>query len=191
MTGRHPRLLAGLLLLGLAACTHYSLIPAERTKIGSAYSVDPQVSWNQSKDGEALVWTLNGPALESLRLYGDLSEGDALFTLKPDQEESFPKFEADMRESDVMEFVVDSYLRGGYAEAVPSGLRPVDFDTSEGFRFEMALLTEEGLEVDGLVIGALEEDRLYLIIYTGARIHYFPKSLPHVENLIGSVVLES
>ncbi len=191
MTGRTPRLLAALLLLGLVACTHYSMVPRERTKIGSAYSVDPQVSWNQSKDGEALVWTLNGPALEALRLYGDLTDGDALFALRPGHKETFPKFESGMLESDVMEFVVDSFLRAGYAEATPSGLRPVDFDTSKGFRFEMALLTEEGLEVDGLVIGALGEDLLYLIIYTGARTHYFPKSLPHVENLIGSIVLES
>lgn len=41
--------------------------------------------------------------------------------------------------------------------------------------------------MDALVAGAAIEDKLYLILYTGARIHYYPKYRDHVEQLLASI----
>ncbi len=41
--------------------------------------------------------------------------------------------------------------------------------------------------MDGLVAGAAIEDKLSLILYTGARIHYYPKHRDHVEQLLASI----
>jgi hypothetical protein len=41
--------------------------------------------------------------------------------------------------------------------------------------------------MSGLAAGAVIEDALYLILYTGARVYYFPKYRDDVERLLGSI----
>ncbi len=43
------------------------------------------------------------------------------------------------------------------------------------------------LDIDGSAAGAAIEDKLYLILYTGARIHCYPKYRDHVEQLLASI----
>ena len=77
--------------------------------------------------------------------------------------------------------------RGGAGEVQASKLRPAQFGSVPGFRFDLTFLSKSGLEMDGLVAAAVIEDKLYLILYTGARIHYYPKYRDHVEQLLASI----
>jgi hypothetical protein len=43
----------------------------------------------------------------------------------------------------------------------------------------------------GLVVGAVVEERLQLIMYTGVKTHYFPKHKEHVERIIQSISMLS
>jgi hypothetical protein len=61
---------------------------------------------------------------------------------------------------------------------------------ADGFRFDLIYLQRTGLEAQGLVAGAVLKDKLYLILYTGARAHDFPRYRDHVERMIQSVTLQ-
>ena len=56
--------------------------------------------------------------------------------------------------------------------------------------FEIDFVTEEGLEKSGFVVGSIIKEKLYLIIYSGARVHYFAKHKKHVEDIIESVQMK-
>ncbi len=177
------------LLVTLAGCAQYSLVEAKTQNIGGAYTVEAQIDWNKHAEGKVETWTADGPGLEALRFFKGLDDGDALF-IRPvgtAKEIRFPAYRAGMTASEVMEFVVESLGRAGAANLEARGLQPAQFGAVPGFRFELTFATAQGLEMSGLAAGAVIEDKLHLILYTGARIHYFPKYREDVERLLGSI----
>jgi hypothetical protein len=176
-------------LAALAACAQYSLVEAGKRKIGGTYTVETQIAWNKSNLGKVETWTINGLLLESVYFFKGLADGNPLFERPRGirSEIEFPIYRDGMTANEVMEFVVDSIARAGASDVQASKLRPMQFGSVPGFRFDLSFLTEDGLEKSGVAAGATIEDELHLILYTGARAYYFPKYLGPVENLIGSI----
>ncbi len=177
------------LLTVLAACAQYSLVEAKKQKIGGAFTVEAQIAWSKHSEGKVEIWTVDGPALEAVRFSKGLDDGDSLFT-RPrasGAKVKYPIHKTGMTPNDVMELTVDSIARAGAGEVQASKLRPAQFGSVPGFRFELTFLSKSGLEMDGLVAAAVIEDKLYLILYTGARVHYSPKYRDHVEQLLVSI----
>ena len=172
----------------LAGCTTYSLIEPRRTAIGDFYTVEPQIPWSAAREGRAELWTVDGPLLESLRFMKGLRDGDPLFEGR-DQDKR-PRFQKTMTASDIMEFVADSVSMQGGQKLTTHNLRPVQFGNAPGFRFELSFVSQEGLEKEALVVGAVIKDQLHLIMYAGARAHYYPKYKEHVERLIESIKMQ-
>ena len=178
-----------ILLIPLAACARYSLVKATTQEIGGAYTVEAQIDWNKYTKGKVEIWTADGPGLEALRFFKGLDDGEALFNrpFGASKEIQFPAYRSGMTASEVMEFVIDSLGRAGAADLEARGLQPARFGPVEGFRFELTFATASGLEMSGLAAGAVIEDVLHLILYTGARVYYFPKYRDDVERLLGSI----
>ena len=175
-----------LILAGLAACAQITLVPASQQEIGNAYSVNPQITWNKVAGGPGELWTNSGVTLEAVRLYGNLKEGDALFELAGKNKE-FPKFDADMRAPEVAEFVVDSLTAFGFGDVETNNLKPTKFGDLSGYRFDLKMVSGQGLEFDGLAAGAVEDGKLHLILYYGPSAYYFPEYKDEVEGIIASV----
>jgi hypothetical protein len=165
----------------------YESVKLERRTIGDEYSVQPPIVWNRVTHGKGELWTVNGPLLDAVYLFGGLAEGDRLFEVTGEAKKAMPTFRKAMSEQEIMEFVVDSLVALGYASVEPTGLRPSPFGRLTGFRFELAFVSETGLEQSGLAQGAIEAGKLHLILYLGARQHYFPTYRDEVERLIESV----
>jgi hypothetical protein len=169
----------------LAACTQYSLVDAQRVKIGNAYSVDPQIAWSKLQVGDFEIWTVDGANLEALQFHSGIETGDTLYERADD--EDLPVFDADMKPNEVMEFVVDSLARQGANDIKTSGLRPTEFGQVRGYRFQFAFQTNDGLQMRGLATGTVMEDELHLILYMGASTYYFEKYLDQVERIFASI----
>jgi hypothetical protein len=100
------------------------------------------------------------------------------------------KFRKDMTASEIAELVVDSVGAAGAERVVATGLRPETFAGRDGFRFDLRFETKSGLEKRGFVVGAVANERLYLIMYSGLADHYFPKHREDAEGVIRSVRLK-
>lgn len=103
---------------------------------------------------------------------------------------SAPRFDADMRPSEVMELVVDSLSRAGAVEVEASGLRAAAFGATSGYRFELTLQITEGLIKRGLAIGAIgtiDDAELQLIVYLAAGLYYYDKYRDEAESIFASV----
>lgn len=176
------------LVLLLAGCATYSLIEPKRTAIGDLYTVEPLIRWSATRMGRAEIWTVDGPSLQAIRFVKGLRDGDPLFESRTPAQR--PQFKKDMTASDIMEFVVDSLSAQGGQKVATRNLRPVLFGNHSGFRFEVSFVSREGLDEEALVAGAVTQERLYLIIYSGARAYYFPKHKDHVEQIIESIRMQ-
>ncbi len=175
-----------IIVLLLSACTHYTLLEPQRYQVSEVYSVEPQIQWNHAKQGAVELWTVDGPLLQAVRLVNGVNEGDVLFPVFG-QDKKLPQFRAGMSATEVQEFVVDSMTASGAADVSSSNLRPFQFGALPGFRFEMQFLSADGLEFEGIAAGATSEEKLYLILYTGTRSHYFDKYKSDVERMLQSI----
>lgn len=172
----------------LTGCAAYRLVEVRRVAIGDLYTVDPQISWSSSREGKIEMWTVDGPGLQGVRFVKGLEDGEVLF--EGNDKEKRPKFRKQMTPNEIMEFAVDSVSLLGAQKVEATNLRPEKFGDLQGFRFEMSFLSKEGLEEQGLVIGAVVEEKLYLIMYTGVRAYYYPKHEEHVEQIIQSIQMK-
>ncbi len=166
----------------------FTLVEPRRMAIGDLYTVEPQIPWSSTKAGRMELWTVDGPALEAIRFINGIGDGEAWFEGR--EKEKQPKFRKSMTASEIMEFVVDSLTMLGLEKIEAKGLRPEKFGTAQGFRFEMNFVTRQGLEGQGSVVGGVVKEKLYLIIYSGARAHYYPKHKDHVERIIQSIRMQ-
>ena len=174
--------------LVLAACTHYSLVKPEQVTMGDTYTVTPTLSWNKATEGNTVIWTADGQMLQEIRFVNGLDDGDQLFELRDfEKQEKLPRFKVGMTPLEVREFIEASIAHAGIVETKYSEFRPFKFGPADGFRFEFTLNTKDGLIKDGFVVGTIRNEKLYLIIYHGAKLHYFPKYKDNVEALIRTI----
>lgn len=169
----------------LAGCAAYSLIEPRRTTIGDLYTVDPQIPWSSTSDGKVERWTVDGPTLQVIRFVKGLDDGEVLF--KGKDKEKTPKFKKHMTPTDIMEFVIDSVTLIGAQKVETRNLRPEKFGNAEGFRCEMRFVSAGGIEYEGFIVGAVINEKLHLIMYTGTKAHFYFKHKDHVERIIGSI----
>ena len=181
------RKIAALAVLLLAAACGPAIIatpPQERVQIGF-YSVTPQIEWNRPMMTATEIWTVDGYALQSLRFL-EVAHGETL-SGREDPEGKAPVFRKTMLPNEVQEFIVETLAAGGWANVKPKGLKPAKFGALPGFRFNFAMLSEDGLEYDGVVLGTVREDSLHVIMYMGTRLHYYPTYAKDVEKLFASI----
>lgn len=183
-----PAAYALLLALLLAGCATYSLVEPKRTPIGDRYTVEPQIPWSAAKSGKYEIWTVDGRLLQQLQFVNGLEDGEPMF--KGNAQYKKQVFRKNMPASDIMELVVDGLSSDGAQKLATRNLKPAPFGGQPGFRFEANFVTKDGLEYEGLVVGAIIKDKLYLIKYTGTRAHYHPKHKEHVERLIESIRMQ-
>lgn len=172
----------------IAGCAAYSLVGPHPMTIAGLYTVEPQIPWSAATYGKWEIWTVDGPSLQSVQFLTGLEDGKALFRGK--DEEKRPKFLKTMTASEIMELVVDSVSVAGGQKVNAVNLRPEKFGAAQGFRFEMTYLTKTGLEKQAIVAGAVLNERLYLIVYSGAREHYYAKHKDHADRIIESIRLK-
>ena len=187
MSNSRSAFLAVLVMAALAGCAGgYTLVEPGRVTIDDEFSVDSNIAWSQLVFGERHLWTVDGAGLEAIWFYAGIKDGDALMT-NVDEDEDAPRFDSDMRPNEVMELVVDSLGRSGAVDVEATGLRPAKFGTMNGYRFELSMLTPEGLIKRGLAIGAIEENKLQLIVYLAAGLYYYDKYRDEAESIFASV----
>lgn len=157
-------------------------VPVE---VAGYYTVDPQIAWNRTKHEGMEVWTVDGPLLSAVRFLDAREDGEPIFAPQPD--EKLPTFDKDMTAFEVQELVVDTMAAGGASMVEARDPRLWKFGTLSGFRFELSLLSGEGLECDAIVVGAVADERLYLVLYEGTRLYYFPKYRGYFEDIVASI----
>lgn len=188
---RKLSVLAVLLFATACVMPQPTVLPGERVEMGF-YSVDPQIEWNRAYYTVGETWTIDGYGLQSLRFIvvpdgQSLSQKRSAFgkVLPPD--EKTPVFRKSMTPNEVQEFFVETLAQNGWTKIKPAKLAPAKFGSLPGFRYSFSMLNGNGLEFKGLAYGVMKDDELYLIVYTGTRLHYFPRYEKDVEKLFASI----
>lgn len=172
------------LAITVAGCAQFSLIEPAPTMIGDMYSVTPRIQWNSSKTGKYEIWTVDGLGLQRLQFITGIEDNEALYAGKQYEKIVFKK---NMTATEIMDLVAASFAADEARKIETKNFKPYQFGGYSGFKCDLSFVKKEGLEWDGLVLGAVVKGKLHLILYTGTRAHYFPKYRTEVEWIIQSI----
>ena len=168
----------------------YELVPSGDRLIGDAYTVNSPVDWTKLKQPEFEIWTVDGFSLQSLRLYGSISDGQSLVPADPSApKKKVPRYREGMEAIDVADLVEATLEIFGATKVAISDIRPAPFGGRDGFRFEVEFV-EEGLIYLAAALGSIDDQgRLDLIVYAGTQQHYFELRRDAVDKIFASVRL--
>ncbi len=188
-------LLTQTVLLAGCAMSGRGIDPGESREIFDQYRVQSQASWSRTGWRNVEIWTVDGPLLQQLRFYRALEDGQTLFErpiqavlVSPNVDKYRPKYRVGMDPHEVAELVSATMMQFGAVSAESTELRPAQFGGRPGFRFRLQFISQGGLVYAGLVLGHFNaEGHLHLVLYLGARDHYFPKLADEVEHIFASL----
>jgi len=190
-------ILAAALLLLAAGCAQFTLVTPERQTVGGVISVAPGTKWNKittpGVEGKVEVWTLDGPALNTLVFFTGVTDGEPLFTRRAaaaSGEEKPPVFRSKMNPVEIQELLEATaarYFRTTIAEG--RNLKAEPIAGGRGFRYETSLLGRDEVERAGVFVGTIRHGKLYGARFQGAKLHYFERYLPEFERLVSSAEL--
>jgi len=183
------------LALALVACAPTAKLAASGAFAApSAYSVTLGRNWSDvtpitpQQPRNVRLLSIDGVALNRLHIASAIKPGEGL--LAPlGRDSRVPVFRADMTETEIVEFVVDSVAAMGYQRPEPANLRAANFGTAPGVRFELTTQTSEGLAVGGTALLARVGDDLHVLVFLAPNEHYLGAAMPEVEAIFSSVAL--
>lgn len=201
--------LAGLLLL--SACAGgtglgsvggfgaYRLVePGPRRVARDRIEVTPTMAWNRAPRERTDIsreenWSLNGPHLDNLTFIGGVKSGEPLvrFQRRTDWRQ-VPNFRADMTPTEIVGIIETFYrVRGGSVRFEAAALQPRTFLGQPGFQFDYTRLGGDEVERRGRAAAAVIGNRLYMIVFDAAAMHYFPAAVGEVDRIIAGARLLS
>jgi hypothetical protein len=174
----------------VAGCAAFAAVGPGPVTIAEAMSVSLDGKWNRAPAGFAPpkgeVWTAEGIPVDRLTFFVGLAEGDILMRTRGISEDKLPRFRAAMHPNEIVEFY-EAYATADGSSFTLKKLEPASFAGADGFRFEFqAVRKSDELALAGVGYGALRGGKLYMMVYTAPRIHFFPTYLPRVEAIARS-----
>lgn len=183
------RFLIALLFLG--GCATPATFHPGTVAIQERLLVD-STGWNRFEDsgaGASEFWTMDGIALDRLRFFVALAEGESL--ARPLGKRPLPAFRAAMSPHEIVE-LYEAFTTEDASAFELVRLSPARFLGTDGFRFEFELKRRlDHLALRGLGYGAVVGGRLYLVIYSAPKLYYFDRHLAAAEAAVASARLTS
>lgn len=174
----------------VAACASYQLVPAGQTTVRGAMAVAPARAWTKvpfiNSPGPLEMWTLNGPAIDTITFYMPVADGEPL-QRKEGNAEPYPPFRATMSASEIVELFEASLRRSASSALVEiKNLRPANIGGIEGFRADTVFVTQDRLRRKGVLAGAVKDKKLYLMHFQAPELHYYDLAIDEVERIVAS-----
>lgn len=196
MQRRTALLLTALALL--AGCASVVKIEGEQL-IGQRLSVRVSDAWNKLAVPGAVApyeaWTQDGMALDQLRFWAAIKEGQSLVAPPPRppagaQAPRVPTFRAAMRPDELVGLFELVFALDGSVVTL-GRVEPARFAGENGTRFEFSVLRkEDGLTLNGVGWVAVRRGELYGATFTAPRLSFFARHLPRAEAVVSSATIK-
>lgn len=126
---------------------------------------------------QSKVWTQDGLLLDRIIIIPAVPAGQSIFN-SSSAAQALPSFAAGMLPNEVEELTESSVVKlfgEGEVAVETSNLRPHSFGDNRGFLFDMKIAVSDGPDYGGITGAFIADEKLYMVIYIGARPYYFDK----------------
>ena len=172
----------------------YTLIRPKEVRVGdNSLAVRAPREWNRisarifTDIRDVEDWTQNGPYLDGISFVTGLKDGKALVYQRSRDDRQVPKFRSNMTPPEIAAMVESLFrVRGGAVEFTTTALAPRPFLGANGFQYDFEHLDSDEVRRKGRAVGAVIDNKLYLILFDAARSHYYSALLPDFEAIVSS-----
>lgn len=173
-----------ILLLSGCATTWVKVDDAGKNYQHEHYSSTLPTGWLRIENDDGLVVSKDGILLQYISI------------LYRPHEKAFKNIEKDsssaMLPSELAELTI-AEIKAGQEEGLPSlrilSNEPVEIAGRTGFGIHLQYKTTEGLRMEMLLRGIVDEDGFYLVKYTAPTLHYFKRDRQVYESVVESIKL--
>jgi hypothetical protein len=178
-------------VMTLTACGGATIVTGP-FKVGSAYNVNLGKDWSSisrfNLNREVKYLTIDGPLLNNFYLTEGLAVGKSVVRTAQ-KSRPMPVVKADMSETEMAEFIVDTVAAFGYENVASNALRPGKFGTIDAVRFDLTAKTDAGLEIMGTSQVAMVGGKLHLMLFLAPGEYFYPSLLGEVDRVFSSADL--
>lgn len=172
----------------LVGCAHYSLItPRESISVADSFSVKTNIAWSMAKENGLVIWTADGPVLQELIFFPGIVSGSPLIKIQGQDSKKMPTYGSSMTFLEIVDLIEATFSKLNFYKFEKQNLKPQVIGEEEGFRFDFTYVSKEGLDYKGFAAGAIKNQKLYLVLYTGTSLHYFEKYASEADYIINNL----
>ena len=163
--------------------------PNEPVKVSRVFEVRSPIEWARYRFPRGEIWTVDGTSLNRILFFTNVRDkyhvfGDVKATKRrPDG----PFFRKGMDAGELEAVFRDAFTGLGLANVKTSNLRPVKFEQTDAFRFDMSFDVDNGLRYLGNVTFFERKEKLNLIWFSAPAEYYFPRDEKSVEQILKDV----
>lgn len=187
------RLAALAAVVVLSACAAYSLVPPSTTDVAN-FRVDNDIAWSKANklrvESTAPIasWTADGPGLNNMIFIGGVKDGSYIFKVSGSTETvNNLVFRNGMTATEIVELWEAAITKLNQTSiAKGSNIQPAQFGGMAGFKFDFAYVNKDEVDRSGVGYAAVKDGRLYLIFYSGAKLHHYGLRLANATRLMES-----
>lgn len=183
------------LALSLPAEAHKLREPGSPAKVADgAFLVTPGKTWNRLQQSEGKyqeVWTIDGHQLNRLIFYGGVPAGEPLVKERHKKKDPLPKVSSTMLLPDVPTLVERTYrTQYGVSIFTVGKQEPTQLGGKAGIHFEYTYLNpDDEVERRGDAYAAIEDGKLFLVIFEAPSLFYFGREAGEVRSIVNSLSL--
>lgn len=170
-----------LIVIMLCSCaTRYAFVPEGKNKIRKAgIIVTTNQKWSMRPSSlsvarNEVTWTKNGPRLDAVTFLGRINDGEAIVKQRESDERQVAPFRATMTPPELAA-MIESYYRVKLEAAVfdVTSVSPIEFLGTGGVQVDYTYVREDEVLRRGRCAMSVVENRLFVMMLTGAKLHYF------------------
>lgn len=175
-------LMAALLLSG---CAGVDLVQAGKpADLGNGVSVTPTVAWARvHSPAMDPVLTIDGMGLDEVHYYTGIKPGSPIFEVNGISNKEVGLYQANMLPNDIMDLLVGNLTKAGDQTVRAANLAPAHFGAANGFRFDVAYVTRDGLNMQGEALIAQRGGKLDVLLFVAPEEYYYGHRKPDVDQL--------
>lgn len=178
------RVAALALVVVLAGCTAYSLVPPTTTDVAN-FRVENDIAWNKANKlrvestAPLAFWTADGPALNYILFIGGVKDGSyVLRQMGTTETVNNLIFRSGMSPSEIVELWEASMTKLNTTSiAKGSNIQPANFGGTRGFKFDFQYVAKDEVDRSGVGYASVKDGKLYLIFFAGSKLHHYPLRL--------------
>jgi hypothetical protein len=173
----------------LAGCAGVDLVQAGKpADLGDGISVVPGTAWARvHTPGTDPIFTIDGIGLGELHAYTGIDPGKPIFSVSGVSDKDLAAYTKGMLPNEVMDLLVGNMSKSGAQNVHASNLAPAKFGSGNGFRFDIAYVNANGLDMQGEALIAERTGKLDVLLFVAPQEYYFARRKPDVEQLFATI----
>ena len=187
------RLLVVAAVVACAGCAiPFEVNEGEATVVGGAMVVTADKGWNHMAviDRPWTTWTHDGPAIDELRFWAGMNDGEAIAPTAHDDQRPL-NFRRTMQPHELVALFASLQARDGSAVTLQK-VEPARFVGVQGVRFRFSMLRlSDDMRLSGVGWAAVRGDQLYAMTFVAPRLDFFARHEAQVERIARSAKAKS